>query len=74
MTREAIVSAGEFEVPLRRAGNNAYLQQPKTKLGVGGATPVKSDLDNAQMTTTPPEMIQAVAAKTTPANQTRPPP
>ena len=54
LPREVIVCAGDSEILRRRAGENTYLLQPKTKLGVGGATLVNSDLDNAQVTLTPP--------------------
>ena len=55
-------------------GQHLYILQLNTKLGVGVTTLVKSDLENAQVTPTPSEIINAVSAETTPTDQTREPP
>ena len=68
------MGASESGIPLRRAGDNTYLLQPNTKLGIGGATLVKRDLQNAQVTPTPSEINHAVAAETPPTDQARTPP
>ena len=47
--QEALVDAGESEIPLRRVGDGAYQLKPNTLVGCGGVPLEEVNLDEAQI-------------------------